>query len=67
MLAPSINHKEFEMIVRKLRLQRGWSQEQLAAFTGLERSHHTADRAGSAARTGIPKALAAVFELKWRN
>ncbi|MCP3290272.1 helix-turn-helix domain-containing protein, partial [Aeromonas hydrophila] len=23
------------MIVRKLRLQRGWSQEQLAAFTGL--------------------------------
>lgn len=28
-------HKEFEMIVRKLRLQRGWSQDQLATLTGL--------------------------------
>ncbi|MGY3883162.1 2TM domain-containing protein [Aeromonas veronii] len=51
------------MIVRKLRLQRGWSQEQLAAFTGL--SVRTIQRIEQGQQPGLEslKALAAVFEL----
>lgn len=51
------------MLVRKLRLQKGWSQEQLAFMTGL--SVRTIQRA----ERGLPqsletrKALAAVFEV----
>lgn len=49
------------MLVRKLRLQRGWSQEQLAEFAGLS------VRAIQRAERGFPqsleprKAFAAVF------
>ncbi|MGK7296274.1 MAG: helix-turn-helix transcriptional regulator [Candidatus Wenzhouxiangella sp. M2_3B_020] len=51
------------MIVRKLRLRRGWSQDQLAEFTGvtvrtiqrLERGHNPS--------LETAKALAAVFEV----
>ncbi len=52
------------MIVRKLRLQRGWSQEQLAAFTGL--SVRTIQRIEQGQQPGLEslKALAAVFELE---
>ena len=51
------------MIVRKLRLQRGWSQEQLATLTGL--SVRTIQRIEQRQQPGLEslKALAAVFEL----
>lgn len=52
------------MIVRKLRLQRGWSQEHLAALSGL--SVRTIQRIERGARPGLDSinALAAVFEVE---
>ncbi|AQA18226.1 hypothetical protein BST95_08260 [Halioglobus japonicus] len=51
------------MIVRKLRLQRGWSQDQLAEFTGL--SVRTIQRIERGQRPSLEssKALASVFEV----
>ncbi|MGK4475440.1 2TM domain-containing protein [Aeromonas molluscorum] len=51
------------MIVRKLRLQRGWSQDQLATMSGL--SVRTVQRIERGQAPGLEslKALAAVFEL----
>ncbi|MFG0834400.1 2TM domain-containing protein [Aeromonas bivalvium] len=51
------------MIVRKLRLQRGWSQDQLATLSGL--SVRTVQRIEGGQAPGLEslKALAAVFEL----
>ena len=51
------------MIVKKLRLQRGWSQEQLAEFTGL--SARTIQRIERGQTPGLEtaKALGAVFEV----
>lgn len=51
------------MIVRKLRLQHGWSQDQLAEFTGL--SVRTIQRLERGHRPGLEtaKALASVFEV----
>ncbi|MFB2862450.1 2TM domain-containing protein [Aeromonas sp. MdU4] len=51
------------MIVRKLRLQRGWSQDQLATLTGL--SVRTIQRIEQGQQPGLEslRALAAVFEL----
>ncbi|MDA1371472.1 MAG: 2TM domain-containing protein [Proteobacteria bacterium] len=51
------------MIVRKLRLQRGWSQEQLAEFSGL--SVRTVQRIERGQNAGLEslKSLAAVFEI----
>lgn len=50
------------MIVRKLRLQRGWSQEQLAEMSGLNvRTIQRIERNGNASTESL-KALAAVFE-----
>lgn len=51
------------MIVRKLRLQRGWSQEQLATLSGL--SVRTIQRIEQGQPPGLEslKALASVFEL----
>jgi transcriptional regulator with XRE-family HTH domain len=55
-------HGELEMIVRKLRLQRGWTQEQLAEFAGLSpRSIQRIER-GYKPSLETAKALAAVFE-----
>ena len=50
------------MMVRKLRLQRGWSQEQLAEMSGL--SVRTIQRIERGHRAGMEslKSLAAVFE-----
>jgi len=50
------------MIIRKLRLQRGWSQEQLATHSGL--SIRTIQRIERGQKPGLEslKALAAVFE-----
>lgn len=51
------------MIVRKLRLQRGWSQEQLAQFSGLSvRTVQRIERNQGASLESL-KSLAAVFEI----
>lgn len=52
------------MIIRKLRLQRGWSQEQLAEFSGL--SIRTIQRIERGQKPGLDslKSLAAVFEVQ---
>lgn len=52
------------MIVRKLRLQRGWSQEQLAEMSGL--STRTIQRIERGQKAGLEslKSLAAVFEVQ---
>ncbi|PSU34927.1 2TM domain-containing protein [Photobacterium lutimaris] len=51
------------MIVRKLRLQRGWSQEHLSALSGL--SVRTIQRIERGQKAGLEslKSLAAVFEI----
>ncbi len=51
------------MIVRKLRLQRGWSQDQLSQLSGL--SIRTIQRIESGHKPGLEslKSLAAVFEI----
>lgn len=52
------------MIVRKLRLQNGWSQEQLAEFTGLSvRTIQRIERGQEASLESL-KSLAAVFEVE---
>jgi XRE family transcriptional regulator, regulator of sulfur utilization len=51
------------MIVRKLRLQRGWSQDQLAEFTGLSvRTIQRLER-GQKPSLETSKSLASVFEV----
>lgn len=53
------------MIVRKLRLQRGWSQEQLAEMSGLNvRTIQRLERNGNASIESL-KSLAAVFECEF--
>lgn len=53
------------MIVRKLRLQRGWSQEQLAELSGL--SVRTVQRLESGNSAGLEtyKSLASVFDINF--
>ncbi|PHZ60426.1 XRE family transcriptional regulator [Photobacterium leiognathi] len=52
------------MIIRKLRLQRGWSQEQLSQLSGL--SIRTIQRIEQGQKAGLEslKSLAAVFEIQ---
>lgn len=51
------------MLIQKLRLQRGWSQEQLAELSGLSvRTIQRLER-GRAASTESLKAIASVFEI----
>ena len=51
------------VIVRKLRLQQGWSQDQLATLSGLSvRTIQRLERGGSASLESA-KALASVFEV----
>ncbi len=51
------------MIVRKLRIQQGWSQEQLAQFSGLSvRTIQRIERGKTAGLESL-KSLAAVFEV----
>jgi len=51
------------MIVRKLRIQRGWSQDQLAQFSGLSvRTIQRIERGKTAGLESL-KSLAAVFEV----
>lgn len=50
------------MIIRKLRLQRGWSQEQLAGISGVStRTIQRIERGRNASLESL-KCLAAVFE-----
>ena len=51
------------MIVQKLRLQRGWSQDQLARFSGLSTRTIQRIERGQAASLESQKSLAAVFEI----
>ncbi|HHX83361.1 MAG TPA: helix-turn-helix domain-containing protein [Pseudomonadaceae bacterium] len=51
------------MIIRKLRLQRGWSQEQLAELTGLSTRTIQRIERGQPCSLETIKALAAVFEV----
>ena len=55
------------MVVQKLRLKKGWSQQQLADFSGL--SVRTVQRieAGQPASTETLKSLAAVFEVDFTS
>lgn len=55
------------MIIKKLRLQRGWSQDQLSQLSGL--SVRTIQRIESGQKAGLEslKALAAVFETTVSN
>lgn len=51
------------MIIRKLRLQRGWSQEQVAEMSGLSvRTIQRAERGQSNSMESL-KSLAAIFEI----
>ncbi|WDD99971.1 2TM domain-containing protein [Thalassomonas actiniarum] len=52
------------MIVRKLRLQRGWSQEQLAQLSGLSTRTVQRIERGQSAGLESMKSLAAVFEIE---
>ena len=56
--------KEIRMIVRKLRLEKGWSQEQLAEICGL--STRTIQRIERGQKPSLEslKSLAAVFEIE---
>ncbi len=59
-----ITAKEETMIVRKLRLQQGWSQEQLSEFSGLSiRTIQRIERGQNASVESL-KSLAAVFEIE---
>ena len=55
------------MILRKLRLQKGWSQEQVAELTGLSvRTVQRIERGGQPSLESA-KALAAVFEVELKT
>ena len=55
------------MIVRKLRIQKGWSQEQLAQFSGLSvRTIQRIERGKTAGLESL-KSLAAVFEVNIKD
>lgn len=58
-------HRDKSMLIQKLRLKRGWSQQQLAEASGL--STRTVQRleAGHSASMESLKSLAAVFEVEF--
>src|SRR5262245_11355147 len=51
------------IIIRKLRLQRGWTQDQLAEFAGISVRSVQRVELGAGASLETLKALAAVFEV----
>jgi len=55
--------EEPQMLVQKLRVQRGWSQEQLAELTGLSTRTIQRIERGQKASAESLKAIAAVFEV----
>jgi transcriptional regulator with XRE-family HTH domain len=55
--------EEPQMLIQKLRVQRGWSQEQLAELTGLSvRTIQRIERGQNASAESL-KAMASVFEV----
>ena len=56
--------EEPQMLVQKLRVQRGWSQEQLAELTGLSARTIQRIERGQNASVESLKAIAAVFEVE---
>jgi transcriptional regulator with XRE-family HTH domain len=54
---------ELEMLIQKLRLKHGWSQQQLADASGLSARTIQRIEAGQPASTETLKSLAAVFEV----
>ena len=61
--AADLERGDQQVIVRKLRLQRGWSQDQLAELTGLSvRTVQRLER-GNTPSLESARALAAVFEV----
>ena len=55
------------MLIQKLRLKRGWSQQQLADASGLSVRTIQRMEAGQPASTETLKCLAAVFEVDFSN
>ena len=55
------------MIIRKLRLQKGWSQEQLAEMSGVSTRTIQRIERGKKASLESLKCLAAVFETDFNN
>lgn len=55
------------MMIQKLRLQRGWSQQQLAELAGLSTRTIQRLERGEAASVESLKALAAVFEVDFQS
>jgi transcriptional regulator with XRE-family HTH domain len=53
------------MLVQKLRLQRGWSQEQLADLSGLSARTIQRIESGSVPSVESLKAIGSVFEIDW--
>ncbi|MEG3174379.1 helix-turn-helix domain-containing protein [Sphingomonas sp. ZB1N12] len=53
------------MLVQKLRLQRGWSQEQLAELSGLSARTIQRMESGSASSPESLKAIGSIFEIDW--
>lgn len=53
------------MLVQKLRLQRGWSQQQLAELSGLSTRTIQRIEGGQPASTETLKSLASVFEIEF--
>jgi transcriptional regulator with XRE-family HTH domain len=56
--------RTFEVLIQKLRLQRGWSQEQLAEVSGLSARTIQRIEKGQSASLETLKALAAAFEVE---
>jgi transcriptional regulator with XRE-family HTH domain len=55
--------QEGDMLIQKLRLKRGWSQQQLAEASGLSARTIQRVEAGQPASTETLKSIAAVFEV----
>lgn len=55
------------MLIQKLRLRRGWSQEQLASLTGLSTRTIQRIERGQPASVETLKALGAVFEVDFSS
>lgn len=53
------------MLIQQLRLQRGWSQQQLAELSGLSVQTIQSIEQGQAASTEALKSLAAVFDINF--
>jgi transcriptional regulator with XRE-family HTH domain len=60
-----IGYQGKTILVQKLRLQRGWSQEQLAELSGLSARTIQRMESGSASSPESLKAIGSVFEIDW--